>query len=318
VKSENKKERYWVDLQDMDNMEVSELAFLFDIHPLTVEDCILQDTREKEQAIQNYVFVVINEMSYKENTNIVVNRKVAAIVFDHAIITIHKGPVACVPDALHKLDRLYNGKFSSTNLILHGLLDVIVDGYEHFIDQVMYEVDPLDGMVLFATGAEQGELLTRINFASKRIHFLAEGLIAKRDIVAGLIRNDTFITKTTRIYFKNVYDQVLRMQQKLTLTRNLVSNISAVNNARVSVQLSAQSNETSEVAKLLGIVGAIFLPLNLLAGIGGMNVNIPGMITDSEEYPTWGSTYDFFIGIMLLMGSIAAVMLLVFFRLKWF
>lgn len=68
------------------------------------------------------------------------------------------------------------------------------------------------------------------------LNILCPGLVTKREIVGALIReNSLFIGKSTRVYMKNVYDNVLRMRQKLSLTRDLISNLSAVHSARVCI-----------------------------------------------------------------------------------
>jgi Mg2+ and Co2+ transporter CorA len=75
----------------------------------------------------------------------------------------------------------------------------------------------------------------------------------------------------------------------------------------VQMHFNAQGNRTNDIMRTLTALTAIFLPLNLIAGIFGMNFDfMPWLHTASAFWWTLGS-----------MGAIALVMGLVFWRKRY-
>jgi len=308
------KSPHWVDVQGAEPEEIAQIGKMFNIHPLTVEDCTTSDTREKIEHIQNYFFVVMNELSYKENTNIVQNHNISIVVFQDLIVTFHHHPVYCVYDVVHKLETRQGGQVPSTEWILHALLDSIADAYETHINQLIVEGETLDELLLVVNCTQQGELLARINSASRRSSSLMQGLVNKEDVLKSLLNNKESFSPHAIVYLKNVFDQLLRMNQKLISASKLVAHLNSVYMSKVSVELSVASNETGHVTKLFAIVNVIFMPLNLIAGIFGMNVLIPGENDPNDDYPP---DLHYYISILGIMGFISITMLFLFRRLHW-
>jgi Mg2+ and Co2+ transporter CorA len=80
-------------------------------------------------------------------------------------------------------------------------------------------------------------------------------------------------------------------------------------NAETAVQMhfSIQSHRTNDIMRVLTVLTAVFLPLNLIAGIFGMNF---------EFIPLVHKTDGFWIA-MALMGVIAVLLVVVFWRKRY-
>lgn len=66
------------------------------------------------------------------------------------------------------------------------------------------------------------------------------------------------------MYFRDIYDHTVRIYEFLEMQRDLLS-------ATLDAYLSSVSNNLNEVMKRLTVVSTIFLPLNFIAGVFGMN-----------------------------------------------
>jgi len=87
----------------------------------------------------------------------------------------------------------------------------------------------------------------------------------QREIFNRLSRGEyPIITDKSRIYFRDVYDHLVRIEDLNQGIRERADNA-------LSTYMSSVANRQNETMKLLSIVTAIFLPLSLLAGIYGMN-----------------------------------------------
>jgi len=90
-----------------------------------------------------------------------------------------------------------------------------------------------------------------------------------------------------RIYFRDVYDHVVRIEDLNQTIRDRADNA-------LSTYLSSVANRQNETMRVLSIVATIFLPLTLLAGIYGMNFEYM-----PELQWRWG--YFMVLGIILLV-----------------
>jgi len=304
----------WVDVQGLEAEEIAQIGNMFNIHPLTIEDCVVSDTREKLEHIQNYYFVVINELSYKENTNIVQNHNLSVVVLPNLIITFHQHPVYCVYDVVHKMETRHGGQLPSTEWALHAILDSITDAYETHVNQLIAEAHILDEMLVNFSCVQQSELLGRINSACKRSSYLLQGLVNKEDVLNTLLIYRDEFSPNALVYLKNVYDQLLRIKQKLESTSKLLTELNSVYMSKVTVELAVAANVSGHVVKLFAINNVIFMPLGLIAGIGGMNALIPGENDPTDQLPT---NYHYFISILGIMCSIALFLFYTFYRLHW-
>ena len=71
---------------------------------------------------------------------------------------------------------------------------------------------------------------------------------------------------------------------------------------------AVSAGRTAEIARVLTVVSAIFLPLSLLAGVYGMNF-------DHMPELHWEHGYAALLGVML---GVAGVLLGLFWKLGWF
>ena len=67
-----------------------------------------------------------------------------------------------------------------------------------------------------------------------------------------------------RIYFRDVYDDLVRIHDIVESLRDLIS-------GALDTYLSVVSNRTNEIMKALTVVNVMFLPLTFIVGFFGMN-----------------------------------------------
>ena len=74
------------------------------------------------------------------------------------------------------------------------------------------------------------------------------------------------------IYYRNVYDHLVRISDTADTLRELITGM-------LDSYLSIVNNKLNNVMKVLTIIATIILPLNLITGIYGMNFEIYTLIT---------------------------------------
>jgi magnesium transporter len=56
--------------------------------------------------------------------------------------------------------------------------------------------------------------------------------------------------------------------------------------AQINIEITTSSNQANDIMTKLTAVASILVPLNVITGLWGMNVKVPGMATDDSDY-TW-------------------------------
>jgi len=289
----------------LDNDEINEVGRALSLDSLTVEDLGTNFTRDKTEYLNNdALFVVSRESFYAEQSNVLRTTNINILLFQNLIITMHSTHVHSLQHVKHILETRYSNKLPSCDFILYAYLDGVVDLYAVLVQQVEMEAQALDDLVVTLSSNELNELMGRIGMAGRRTVELYETLLSKRDLLATLLAGEEgghLFTKDTKRCLRNVQDHVLRIHQKMKLTKELINSLNNVYMTKISIEMNMVSNEINISMQKFTAYGAIFLPLTLISGIWGMNVKVPGMIGFDDTPPG----YSWFIAIILFMITFA-------------
>jgi magnesium transporter len=182
--------------------------------------------------------------------------------------------------------------------ICYGLLDDITDSFAPLIRAIEFEVDSIDELVLILKESEQSDMLRRIGYCRKRMMGLLRLLSSKTDVVKTLIKRGEMVpeegtrpalSKEVALYLGDVQDHILSMLQSLNHYEKISSRSHSNYLAQISIEMTQTNNEINDVLSKLTALGSVLVPMNLVTGLWGMNVQVPGQY---QEDLTW------FIGIM--------------------
>jgi magnesium transporter len=291
--------RVWVDVASPRHEEMEEVGRCFGFHPLTVEDCLHGGQRPKLEEYEGYLFLVLHTLPHKAETSSVVDEldEIYVYVTPQALVTVHQRDA----ESLTKLqERLRKDPVLLTHppgFLFHFLADNVVDQYFPFLDRLEDEIDELEDKVLTSP---RPALLRRL-FAYKRtlIH-LRKSLSPLREVFNGLSRRDyPLLDQKTALYFRDVYDHLIRATEVLDVCRDLIA-------TTVEAYLSATSNRMNVVMKQLAVIATIFLPLSFITGFFGMNF---------EQIP-WKNPFVFFLAVAVIL-AVPIGMLFWFARRGW-
>lgn len=111
----------------------------------------------------------------------------------------------------------------------------------------------------------------RISVAGSNILTLKK-MIASLQIILMLLvtKRNRFISDEARASFNQMLQNTLTIRASIDSSRDVLGGVVE------SLQANA-ANRTSKIAAVLTIVSAVFLPLSLIAGIYGMNTEMPGL-----------------------------------------
>lgn len=289
----------WIDLVEQDTESIGILGERFGFHPLALEDCLHFDQRPKLESYSNHLFLVIH--GYDVNwgdTSAEAALELHVFLGKDFLVTVHDRPIP-------KLDEVWNRVAVDGSLLSRGadyvcylVADALIDGYFPVVDAMMAQIDSLEDRVLDVTDEAH---LTEILNMKRMLVEMRKILSPQRDVLALLAkRGEGWVHEQTSLYFRDVYDHVLRLHESVESAREMIANTR-------DAYLWAASQRTNEIMKRLTVLSAIFLPLTFITGFFGQNF---------EAMP-FGS-----VGLMNVMLAscviVPAAMIAYFVKSKWF
>jgi magnesium transporter len=248
----------WIDYTAPNPDQVAALGPILDLHPLIVEDIVEGNQRSKFEATDGLIHIVMFALEYDEG---VVSSEIDMVLGLGFLLTVHEAhwdPRA----AVHLRGGIAPILKRGPDHLLWAMSDSIVDGYFPFADRLGDAIEEI-----------QDEVIVRANRASlERLIRLKRDLIGVRraaapvrEIFAQLTNRDlTMIDPEEILYFRDVYDHVIRLTDELDTYREMAS-------GTLEVYLSTVNNNLSLIMKRLTGVTVILAGVGAVAGIFGMS-----------------------------------------------
>jgi len=146
--------------------------------------------------------------------------------------------------------------------IAHQVLDTAVDAYFPVLDRLDEFVDDMEQRVF---GRFDDALLQEIFKVKRLVISLRRFLAPQREVLSQLtMRPSRFLPQEAQLYFRDVYDHMLRITDNLDSYRDLLS-------STLDSYLTQVSNRLGNVSKGLAGFGALSIPFVVIAGVYGMN-----------------------------------------------
>ncbi|GAA5835420.1 hypothetical protein JCM9279_004536 [Rhodotorula babjevae] len=263
---------WWLDVMCPTDQEMKILSKVFGIHPLTTEDIQMEETREKIELFRNYYFVCFRSFeqdpyspTYLEPLNMY-------------IIVFREGTLSNVRRRIKQLKDYIN---VTSDWISYALIDDITDAFGPLIQNIEYEVDSIDELVLILKEAEQSDMLRRIGTCRKKVMGLLRLMGNKADVVKGLSKrcNENWSVAPKSdigLYLSDIQDHITTSTQNLTHYEKILSRSHSNYLAQISIEMTDANNQINDVLSKLTALGTVLIPMNLVTGLWGMNVHVPG------------------------------------------
>jgi magnesium transporter len=122
--------------------------------------------------------------------------------------------------------------------------------------------------------------LRRIGMVRKNVMGLMKLLGGKADVLRGFTKRCNANYKVTPrmdigLYLGDIQDHVVTMMTSLAHFEKMLSRSHSNYLAQLSIDNITQGNQANKVLSKITLLASILVPLNLVCGMFGMNVNVP-------------------------------------------
>src|SRR5439155_16882361 len=152
----------WIDFDSEDEVTVREALAPCGVHPLVVEDLVMQVNRPKFDDYGDYLYLVVHSARWEASDDRPSLREVDMVVGDRWLVTYHEGETRSVTAATTLLPRRPSLLAKGPAYLMHYLLDVLVDHYLPLVDRLAEDVDRLEEDVFTDASSQMHVRILRI------------------------------------------------------------------------------------------------------------------------------------------------------------
>ena len=288
----------WLNYYKPEREELSVLTDLLGIHPLSIEDCFDDKQIPKIEHFLNNTFILFNSFSYRDKT--LYTDEINLFIGKNFLITVSgyksedRRPFKNIEEMVEKdPSTAKNG----AAFLMHKILDFIVDlKYEAF-DTMEDELEEAEDALLENISGFRPMQLIHLR---RNLVNLRKSLYHEREILVKIKRLDCpFIPEKAIVGYRDIYDHLSKFFELTETYREIETSLMELYSSLLNNKMTQMSNETNASVRRLTIITTVFMPLTLIASIGGMSEWT--MMTGQEN---WKVTYPIFLLGMAIIGGI--------------
>lgn len=274
----------WVHVSGLSSSEtVSDLCSVFGIDTLAEQDILNASHPSKIEEKEKYN-VVISKI-FLEDADV----QVSIVQGGNFVMTFSEVEhVRIFGDVLEGIkSNVFKIRSRQTDYLLTVMLNGIIANHLVEINRIDSMMDDLESQLL--SSENDKSLGARIQNLRRDYLRVKQTVLPLKEQYPKLLRSESvLIHKANRVFFNDVSDHILNVNQKIDICRETLASL-------VDLYIANNDLRMNDIMKRLTIVSTVFIPLTFLAGVWGMNFsNMP------ELEWRWG--YPFAIGVMCVIG----------------
>jgi magnesium transporter len=289
----------WVHLGAPTGDEAAQLAERFGWHPLDLEDVLSKRQRPKVDEYPEYLFTVLHFPAYDKAIQRLNAAELDLFVGPDFLITlptVELLPVTRLFTRCQADDELRDTLFSKgSGYLLYHVLDDLFDYCFPILDKIGHKLDSIEDE-MFEGRAE--DVVRDLSNVKQEIISYRKIIKPERSTLRVLDgRVQRYLPDELDLYFDDIVDAAERIWDLLDNYKEVVEGLEQTNESVIS-------HRQNDVLRILTVFSVVLLPLTLISGIFGMNVDFPG----------FGTAEAFWVIVGVMIG--VAVTLIGFFRYK--
>ncbi len=290
----------WIDLEDPTEAEIDMLIDEFDFHQLSIEDAIFPQNHPKIEEFENYVFITLYGICYDD---VITYQELNIFFGRNYVITLHENKLNSITKLINRVNRMREketGSLTGTNdiskgsdILLYAIIDSLINDYFPITEKLDDRMEALENKVL---EEKSEEILDDLFKQKKNILIFRKFVSLEMQLINKLCRAEVdFIREKTKIYFRDIYDHISRINEDLEILREVIPSF-------IESYWSMYSKKLNHSIHRLTILATIAIPLMIITSYYGMNLELP-------EFK-WGIFGMFFMWALSFVFSFVLFLLL--------
>lgn len=274
------------------------LSQIFGFHPLAVDDALQESHVPKIDDWEEYLYIVLHAVSFSrsaESGGQIETVELDVFLGHRYLVTHHDLPIAAVSRVWDNCQRDRRHLTRGVDHLLYLLCDELASSFMTAVDEMD---DALDGVEVQLFDHPSSEVLEHLFDLKRSLLRLRRNIAPQREVLNKLARDDyAVIDSHDRVYFRDVYDHLVRLYEINESMRDLVA-------GALDTYLSVINNRMNDVMKTLTLITTLFMPISFVAGFFGMNFFEPVLSSD-----LWTGMPVLFLALLVMVATPAGMFL---------
>jgi magnesium transporter len=253
----------WVDLVQTPYTEAEQILLeLFGFHPLAVSDALDEMHVPRVDDWGDYLYLVLHDIKFDPaQEEVFQTNELDIFLGKHYLVTYQNIAIPVVEKVHQNIERDPRFLQRGADHLFYKLADDLVGETLPVVDQMDDAIDTIEDQLF--NGSNQ-QLLEEIFTLKRSLLHLRRILMPQREVFNKLARGDDHvIDKQERVFFRDIYDHMVRLYDISESLRDLIS-------GALETYLSVTNNRMNDVMKTLTIITTLFMPISFLTGFFGM------------------------------------------------
>ena len=291
----------WVNVIGLGSIDIIEkVGTMFAIDRLLLEDVLDTSHRPKTEYYEHHIFTIIKGGLLGDQFE---SEHISIFLKKNVVIVFEEKPGSSFSNVRERIRR-GTGKMRGhgSDYLYYALLDEVIDKYFPILDKLNYQLATVEDEVMAGNrNVRDKEVINQIHHTKSDLLLLHRTIWPTSDMISMIIREETpLITKAVRGFMRDCHDHSMQANELTQFYRDTASGL-------LNTFLAYEGHKTNEIVKVLTMISAVFIPLNFIAGVYGMNFENMPEIHSPLGYPL----------VMGFMLAVAVVMLTFFKRRGW-
>jgi magnesium transporter len=289
----------WIGLFEPSEELLQRVQKQFGLHDLAIEDAHRAHQRPKLELYENSLFVVLRTAHLAGAPHRLDFGETHIFLGSNYVVTVRHGSLRSHVGVRTRCESSPQLLAKGPGFVLYALMDFIVDQYFPIVEGLESDFDEVEEQIFSAACTRE---TTRAIYKLKRdLVSLKRAISPMTEVCNRLTKFDLDLIPTdTRVYFRDVYDHVMRLNEIIDGLRELLATALESNLSLISEQHSVQTKRLASWAAIIAVP-------TMIAGIYGMNFRHMPELASQWGYPLS----------LAIMGAICTTLYVGFRRSGW-
>lgn len=281
----------WINVDGVtDTRVLSELAEIYGLHPLAMEDAVNVHQRVKYEQYGETIFFVTRMPSGGTRYE---SEQVSLFLIGNVVISIQERPGDCLDSLRRRIERS-EGRIRSrrADYLFYAILDRIIDEFFPILEGYDERLSKISDTISDNNGADLPFLLHEIREDLMRIRktaFQYREALRKLSIDCG----DRF-SDDTSYFVRDCEDHIAQIYEVTDIDRETCGELR-------ELYFALLGQKSNDISKVLTVIATVFIPMSFISGLYGMNFDADSPYNMPELH--WSLGYPFALSLMALTGG---------------
>ena len=302
----NKSDSYVLIFLGLDDLSIQTIRKQYDLHPILDHECSNSWFNNKDSLLlfDNYFLLTINDADNLGSIERPVSLKM--ITFKNLMIIFAEDQLYCIEQVFkkdlnfsefpsrindhkqefdtkqnHSKVRIEIGEeYGCTKIesIFHKILEAIFTRLESLIIKRTEEAHKCMTVCSEFGVSDRIEFIITLALSRKNLIYLKEVISPKSNLFRDLL-DCPFFSSNIKYYLKSLETRSSVLIEQIQNNKILIKTAEKIFTQSIDNTLAASSGKLNDITKYFSSISTIFLPINLVAGLWGMNIEVPWKYT---------------------------------------